>query len=476
VVEGYHRTKLTSIEERLVLYHGTNLKVAPVLREGSYLTTDFWIAASYGLDKTDSKECYVYEYIVIQDLITIPGHWRQELRVTPRYNVEMGHDSYQNNEPLKPSGKHWHFKLTSGTTKGPFSNGWDDYEITPRPPQPRHSHTARVAVIRKEKGEYCVRSPNNPDWNGGCYTTKDKAEDRLKEVELFKHNKSAEVIAMRVARLFVAGLSQELEKRVEDLLQGPYERSKAYDLADWLKQNFKVGVSVRGHRGMADSLDRFMGILNQSRNEHGWNLSPDSDKMTQVVVKTLWERDLKPKMDELIQYFTDEGGSKLVAEYKLGSDIYLNKVGMSEDNLIKYATRLDSLFNGLSGWRKKALSGGLTVALAPPKNFRGTSSGRYSASEDTLYVRAIPKVLQRSGGTYGSVDYILIHELGHRYEKLHKLPVDFDKPEWWTSKYSRTESMSGSSESFAELFAIGQFNLTGPWDQSKVERFEKLMG
>jgi hypothetical protein len=42
------------------------------------------------------------------------------------------------------------------------------------------------SVIRKEKGEYCVRSPNNPDWNGGCYPTEEEAEDRLKEVEFFK--------------------------------------------------------------------------------------------------------------------------------------------------------------------------------------------------------------------------------------------------------------------------------------------------
>lgn len=44
-----------------------------------------------------------------------------------------------------------------------------------------------VAVIRKEKGEYCVRSPNNPDWNGGCYPSKEKAEERLRQVEYFKH-------------------------------------------------------------------------------------------------------------------------------------------------------------------------------------------------------------------------------------------------------------------------------------------------
>ncbi len=43
-----------------------------------------------------------------------------------------------------------------------------------------------TAVIRKEKGQYCVRSPNNPDWNGGCYDSKEKAEERLKQVEYFK--------------------------------------------------------------------------------------------------------------------------------------------------------------------------------------------------------------------------------------------------------------------------------------------------
>lgn len=41
------------------------------------------------------------------------------------------------------------------------------------------------AVIRKEKGQYCVRSPDNPKWNGGCYDTKAEAEKRLKQVEFF---------------------------------------------------------------------------------------------------------------------------------------------------------------------------------------------------------------------------------------------------------------------------------------------------
>ena len=44
----------------------------------------------------------------------------------------------------------------------------------------------KEAIIRKEKGEFCVRSPGNKQWNGGCYPTKGEAEKRLKQVEYFK--------------------------------------------------------------------------------------------------------------------------------------------------------------------------------------------------------------------------------------------------------------------------------------------------
>lgn len=45
------------------------------------------------------------------------------------------------------------------------------------------------SVIRKEKGEFCVRSPDNPSWSGGCYKTEEEAKERLKQVEFFKRKK-----------------------------------------------------------------------------------------------------------------------------------------------------------------------------------------------------------------------------------------------------------------------------------------------
>lgn len=49
----------------------------------------------------------------------------------------------------------------------------------------------QTGVIRKTPGknEWCVKSEKNPDWNGGCYPSKEKAEERLRQVEMFKHLK-----------------------------------------------------------------------------------------------------------------------------------------------------------------------------------------------------------------------------------------------------------------------------------------------
>lgn len=46
------------------------------------------------------------------------------------------------------------------------------------------------AYIKKEHGQWCVHSEKNPSWSGGCYDTKEKAEKRLQQVEMFKHKKA----------------------------------------------------------------------------------------------------------------------------------------------------------------------------------------------------------------------------------------------------------------------------------------------
>lgn len=56
--------------------------------------------------------------------------------------------------------------------------------------------------IKHVKGKgYCVKSPKNPDWSGGCYPTKAEAEKRLSQVEAFKHMNASDLlrIATKIA-------------------------------------------------------------------------------------------------------------------------------------------------------------------------------------------------------------------------------------------------------------------------------------
>lgn len=333
-----------------------------------------------------------------------------------------------------------------------------------------------LSVIRKEKGEYCVKSPNNPDWNGGCYKSKEDSEKRLQQVEFFKYKKEAEV----VARLFTAGLGETLTHKIEGLFAS-YNDDEAGDVAAWFIDNFRFDnpKTPKGQKDLKEKASSLHWFLRDSGVKWG-NIDgqkkriPGNPKSIESA-KQYWYEDVKPKLADLVRYFTDEGGTIVPKELTLKGNTYINLVGFDEKKLSAYANRVEDILDSLHGWRKAALAGGVKVALASPREFHGTAGGTYRRENDTLFVRATPDVLKRGAGLYGNFEYIVIHEIGHRYEAKNRPPIDFDRPEWWTSKYSRREG-----EAFAELFALGHFGMTKDashtWDPKIQEKFEKRMG
>lgn len=272
-------------------------------------------------------------------------------------------------------------------------------------------------------------------------------------------------------RVITAGLSDELTRKIEDLLKipdppDPTDLSwvkQANEVGRWVLANFRIKSpkTPRGQKALKDELERFQWFLNSGM----WGYRSS--------IEDSWEK-LKPQLADIVRYFSDEGGILVPREVDVGNITFINRAGLDQKALEKYSARLSQLFHGVRGWRAKALTGNLKIVFASAQDFNGTTKGKYKSAEDLLLVRTTPAVLKREAG-YASLDYILIHELGHRYEhKVKDLPVDFDKPPWWTTRYSRADSMAGS-ESFAELFAIGHFGITGNWDAAILDRFEKVM-
>lgn len=75
-------------------------------------------------------------------------------------------------------------------TKKYWSSYFKEYGRALTKDVPRKKHKAQssyVAYIKEEDGKYHVKSESNSNWSGGYYDSKSEAEDRLKQVEMFKH-------------------------------------------------------------------------------------------------------------------------------------------------------------------------------------------------------------------------------------------------------------------------------------------------
>jgi len=270
------------------------------------------------------------------------------------------------------------------------------------------------------------------------------------------------------ARLVRASLGEELRRMMDDLIHH-FDVEAARDIAGWIEKNFRVDSpkTPKGGKELKEKLKGLVWVMKHRASQSQGSPEEIAEKVRKEVEANWVE--IKPHIAQLVAGFTDEGGKVVPKEVSVDGVTYKNEVGADEVTLDKYVKRLSTIFHSVKGWQARAMKGGLTVVLASPRDFRGTSTGKYRTAEDALYIRATPAVLKRDAG-YASFEYILVHELGHRFERFNSLPKDFDKPEWWTTKYSRTEG-----EGFAELFALSHFGYTGTWDKAIVERFDSLM-
>lgn len=263
-------------------------------------------------------------------------------------------------------------------------------------------------------------------------------------------------------RTVIAGVRDEFRSRMEDLFED-FDQAKAAELGKWVEMTFRTTTS-RTPPGGAE-LKKKLSLL-------VWELKNSSMRTDPNESLNNLKRDwgiLEPQLGKLTKLFSEEGSGRVIPpELVLGSHTYINEVGLIDKELDKYAKRLETVIKSLTGWRKKALDG-LVVVFKRPDAFNGTVSGKYKRDKDQLWLRTSPVILRRDSG-YAGFEYILLHELGHRYERFHSLPDDFERSSWYTTEYSRE-----SGESFAELFALGAAKLTGSWDQSVVERFETVM-
>lgn len=283
----------------------------------------------------------------------------------------------------------------------------------------------------------------------------------------------------RRARILVASLETEFRDRFEKMMGSPEspppEEVQAF--RKWVADNFKLSGRVPKEGKIAQgTLNHFWRALERATTRFGLEGVQMRDEHRGRSPFYAWYNgfwnNVQRELPNIVQYLSYEGtGSKpLVFEKKVGGNTYVNMVGASAERFEGLISVVEDVFSTLKGWHRKALDGGVHVVFAGPKDFRGTSSGTYRSEKDQLWIRATAGGrIERGGSGYGGLAYVIVHELGHRFDRKQGTKIDFERSEWFTSPYS-----SKDGETFAELFALSNFGIT-TYKPEVVAKFEQLM-
>jgi hypothetical protein len=147
--------------------------------------------------------------------------------------------------------------------------------------------------------------------------------------------------------------------------------------------------------------------------------------------------------------------------YKLDSVAY--------PTFIKNVDNMEDFLSTLSGFHKKAIH---NLSIRFVDSSQQKSIGKYVTDHDAIQINS-----KRVGNTvesYGSLRYVVLHELGHRYLRLFNQKWDHDANSWITTKYSETDSFSGE-EKFAELFALSHWPDKYPQYKEKIVKFNNTI-
>jgi len=150
---------------------------------------------------------------------------------------------------------------------------------------------------------------------------------------------------------------------------------------------------------------------------------------------------------------------------KIGNIIFTNKSIINFKKFKEYSEYVAKELKKLKGFRKNALKGGLKIRFV--KKAECKSKAKYKSEQDELYIR--PDQMQKGSG-YGSLIYVVLHELGHRYERKVRSFNDVE----YTTKYSHAEGFDGN-EAFAELFAITHWKKDYPEYKEQIDSFIKMV-
>lgn len=176
-------------------------------------------------------------------------------------------------------------------------------------------------------------------------------------------------------------------------------------------------------------------------------------------------------IDRLVDAFFNTKTER-TSNITIGNLFFVNESAMASSRFKETSAKIAKFLQRFDGFHKKALVGKLEIYFTSSNAFRAKAI--YRSTTDKIMIKE-SNAREVDTEAYGYLLYILVHELGHRFEFKSKVPLSFRDEDFYTTKYSQTDSMFGS-ECFAEIFAISFFGESKyPQFAEKIRAFENLM-
>ena len=269
----------------------------------------------------------------------------------------------------------------------------------------------------------------------------------------------AQSILDAYSALHEANVDLDAIKALGNELQ-PYDESKFEKFLEWIAYFPKSGRSPTGEKKLFDNI-KFLHRQADLYRETGL-ISANVDSML-----SWWEDD--GEMDRIADVFFAKKKKPRVEVIKHDRITFKNRSGMGEATFKNTVKQITKFLDDLDGFHAKTLKKPLEIHFKYAKDVKAKAV--YKGLEDEIWIKSGHKA---DNELYGHLLYIILHELGHRYEYLFGLPDDFSDSQFYTTKYSHADSMGGS-ECFAEIFAISHWPKKYDEYETKIKRFTDMM-
>lgn len=249
----------------------------------------------------------------------------------------------------------------------------------------------------------------------------------------------------------------ELKKIGKDFLSG-FTQDDFEKLDGWIQSFELIGRTPKGQKKAKESL-AFLARQCEVAKMNPVFLEGSVSNVNATF--SWWDEN---KIDEIVEAFAQK--SK-VTEITIDNITVRNESAISEAKFKKSAQQMAKYLNSFSGFHSQSLEGDVTIVIKKASDLN--SKAKYQSEDDSILVKSTLKFEDRT------LPWALAHEMGHRHERLHGLPEGFYEDFFRTTQYSFTESLSGSSEAFAEIYVLSLKPASYPKYKEQLTKFGKLI-